>query len=115
ITDGKFPLLKLNPMSMKVLRGEVNVLLKQYVVKKSQDINDDLFELLKAERLVIARENKIPPYFVFSDSTLKNMVNTMPIDEKSFINVSGVGEKKLQKYGSQFLRVINSYNTKKNA
>lgn len=68
----------------------------------------DLFEKLRVLRKQIADKNQVPPYIIFSDATLKEMVAYMPKDEASFLKINGVGQEKLKRYGAEFLRVINS-------
>lgn len=65
-----------------------------------------LFDKLRALRLEIAREEKMPPYIVFSDKTLIDMAAKMPVNKEEMMNVSGVGENKFAKYGERFLSVI---------
>ncbi len=65
-----------------------------------------LFDKLRALRLEIAREEKMPPYIVFSDKTLIDMAARMPVNKEEMMNVSGVGENKFAKYGERFLSVI---------
>ncbi|MCO6548405.1 MAG: HRDC domain-containing protein, partial [Gilliamella sp.] len=64
---------------------------------------------LKRLRKSIADAEDIPPYIVFSDATLLEMVQTKPKIKKQLINVSGVGKIKLQKYGNLFLEEINEF------
>jgi len=68
-----------------------------------------LFKLLKDKRTEIAQENHVPPYIIFSDKTLKDMSLLKPRNNDEFLLVSGVGEKKMDVYGPQFLPVINKY------
>ena len=65
-----------------------------------------LFDKLRALRLEIAREEKMPPYIVFSDKTLIDMAARMPVNKEEMMNVSGVGENKFAKYGERFLSAI---------
>lgn len=65
-----------------------------------------LFECLKKLRLEIAREENMPPYIIFSDKTLIDMAAKTPVSKTEMLDVSGVGEYKLAKYGERFLRVI---------
>lgn len=65
-----------------------------------------LFERLKKLRLEIAREENMPPYIIFSDKTLIDMAAKTPASKTEMLDVSGVGEYKLAKYGERFLRVI---------
>jgi ATP-dependent DNA helicase RecQ len=55
-----------------------------------------------------AREN-VPPYIIFSDSTLHEMARSCPADTESLLSVKGVGAAKLDRYGAQFLKVIGDY------
>ena len=57
----------------------------------------------------ISMEEKIPPYMVFGDSTLKELSNRMPITNEQFLDISGVGNSKLNKYGEKFMEKIKSY------
>lgn len=69
----------------------------------------DLFEALRVLRRTIASEQKIPPYMVFSDKTLVHMSTMRPSNEEEMLEVNGVGEHKLQKYGERFLSEIQKY------
>ena len=66
-------------------------------------------EILRALRAEIAREEKVPPYIVFSDKTLVQMCIDQPKDKAGMLEVSGVGEFKFEKYGERFLEVIRSW------
>ena len=69
----------------------------------------ELFEALRALRRTIASEQKIPPYMVFSDKTLVHMSTMKPSNDEEMLEVNGVGEHKLQKYGERFLNEIQKY------
>lgn len=71
-----------------------------------QDMDRGLFEKLRALRLEIARQEKVPPYIVFSDKTLVQMCILKPQDRTEMLRVSGVGEMKYAKYGERFLEVL---------
>lgn len=73
----------------------------------------ELFEVLRKLRMEIARENSVPPYIVFSDKTLIDMCVKLPATEEEFLEVSGVGENKLKKYGKQFLEAITEFQQEK--
>jgi ATP-dependent DNA helicase RecQ len=68
-----------------------------------------LYNLLKEKRTTLARENRVPPYIIFSDKTLKDMALLKPRNDDEFLLVSGVGEKKREVYGPHFLPVIEGY------
>lgn len=72
-------------------------------------MDHSLFDKLKEKRKELARENKVPPYIVFSDKTLSEMARLKPETGDELLTVSGVGEKKLEMYGSHFLPVIRGY------
>jgi ATP-dependent DNA helicase RecQ len=72
-------------------------------------VDPDLFEVLRKLRREIANELGIPAFVVFSDSTLTDMCAKVPTTREEFLNVSGVGEIKLGRFGERFLGAINEY------
>jgi ATP-dependent DNA helicase RecQ len=72
--------------------------------------NDDaeLFEKLRVLRRELADEAGVPAYIVFGDKVLLEMVARRPSNERELLQVSGVGEAKLERYGAQFLRVLRN-------
>ena len=80
-------------------------------VPKGVDVpfSGELFTELVALRRKIAAESNYRPYFVFHDSTLKEMCRVLPCDLQELRKIPGVGESKIVKYGSAFLEVIQSY------
>ncbi len=68
-----------------------------------------LFEKLRLLRQQIALEANVPAYVVFSDASLRDMEEKMPYDEADFLEISGVGEAKLEKYATAFLKEINRH------
>jgi len=112
--------LKLNDLSRKILKAEMDVLLTQpaelekkletiAVLPQKQKPADGLFEKLRALRKTLADEHNVPAYVVFSDRTLLEMADTRPRDEIEMRGVSGVGEHKMKLYGNLFLEAIRSY------
>ena len=71
------------------------------------DKNDELFLLLKAKRLEIAKEQKVPPYVVFHDKTLIEMINLKPKSLNDMSKIGGVGEAKIKRYGQIFLELLS--------
>ena len=65
-----------------------------------------LFEALRSLRANLAREQNLPPYVVFHDSTLREMVSRKPSTLNEFAQIPGVGEAKLKRYGTAFLEVL---------
>ncbi len=72
------------------------------------DFAQSVFEALRAERMRIAREQSVPPYVVFHDSTLIEMARARPVTLGELGSVPGVGQAKLTRYGELFLAVIAS-------
>jgi ATP-dependent DNA helicase RecQ len=114
--------LKLNGLSLKILKSEMDVFLTQpaelekkfetiAALPKKQAGNDGLFERLRALRRTLADENNVPAYVVFSDRTLLEMADSRPQDAIEMLGVSGVGEHKMKQYGKQFLEEIRHYTT----
>jgi len=103
-----------------VLRGEKSIELhkeiqrdKKTTAKKTNaDLmpeDQPLWHALRVRRKALAEENGVPPYVVFSDATLKEMVAKRPLSEEELLCVNGVGDKKLEKYGTIFLHIIQQY------
>ncbi|WP_334090633.1 HRDC domain-containing protein [Helicobacter typhlonius] len=69
-------------------------------------MEQNVFEKLRALRMEIAREEKVPPYIVFSDKTLTYMSIIRPKTREEMLTVSGVGEYKFKKYGERFLACL---------
>lgn len=82
---------------------------QQSFALRPREADDGLFELLRQLRRQIAQRDRIPPYVVFADSTLKEMSRHCPMNEREMRQIKGVGELKLERYGQDFLRVIRGY------
>ena len=84
---------------------------EQKVPQTRAQTQDDstLFEALRTLRRELADAEGVPAYVVFSDATLRDMATKKPQDEQEFLDVSGVGEFKLKKYGKIFLNKIAQF------
>ena len=80
------------------------------VVDEGNAVYEDvpLFEQLRRLRKQIAQEEHLPPYVIFHDSTLHDMVIQLPQTEKELLTVSGVSQNKLEKYGLRFLHLLQN-------
>jgi len=78
------------------------------VIEEVFDFNSDLFEKLRILRGVIAKENSVPAYIVFGDKTLKEMARDVPQNDEEMLAINGVGVKKLEQYGEQFIALLKS-------
>ena len=78
-------------------------------IKSGKGPDPILFERLKALRKEIALKKNLPPYIIFSDTTLKEMATKFPRSPEEFHSITGVGDHKLRKYGDTFLAEIEHY------
>ena len=79
---------------------------KKKAGKQHFTFSDALFEKCKALRLEIARTNNIPAFVVFSDATLVDMCQKHPLTEEEMLKVSGIGQVKMERYGTEFLQLL---------
>ncbi|MCH5204354.1 MAG: DNA helicase RecQ [Oscillospiraceae bacterium] len=85
---------------------------KKQKKKQPQAENKELFEQLRELRKKTAAVLGVPPYVVFSDASLWDMCSILPKNHDEFLQVSGVGARKAERYGKKFLAVINEYSAK---
>ena len=113
----RFDALRLTEQAYPVLNGERGLILRTLrrpvtVTKEKRRVvpvssNDDsLWQALRKARLTLAREQGVPPYVVFHDATLRELARLKPRRLEDLAQIPGVGEHKLRKYGSVFLRVL---------
>lgn len=112
---GEYAVVKQNKKSLEIIRGNEKVLFREERKIKKLSENNDLFNVLKDVRRNIALEEKVPPYIVFGDNTLREMSVKMPLNNTQLIEINGVGEKKIEKYGEIFLEKIKQYIDEKGA
>lgn len=124
IAEGRLPIVGFGPRAAETVAPEFHYDIKKIKradarARRTPDVStpavgsyvpDDgdeaLFQKLRALRLDIARELGKPPYIVFSDKTLRDMVRVKPITDGQFLAVNGVGESKLKQYGERFMAAI---------
>ncbi|RAZ69241.1 DNA helicase RecQ [Planococcus maitriensis] len=114
VEQGSFPTIFVPDGGRDVLLGKRRVMRKGAVVTKRIATNDPLFEELRTVRKKLADEAGVPPFVIFSDKSLQDMVARKPKDEEAFLEVNGVGANKLEKYGEQFLEAIRMHETVNN-
>jgi len=73
------------------------------------DYDTDLFETLRQLRMVESQRLKVPPYIVFGDKSLRDMATNKPTTDEAFLNINGVGDKKLKKFGELFMNTIREH------
>jgi ATP-dependent DNA helicase RecQ len=109
ISSGQYPIVRLSPKALPVLRNQEKVILSLPKVSKAVLPDNSIFQALRSLRLKIAEQQGIPPYVVFPDSTLQEMAALLPQDQEAMLMINGVGRVKLERYGQQFLDLIHSY------
>ncbi len=109
LSESQFPVVKLTGRALKVMKGEEKVFHKIRKAKKSAAPENSLFTLLKSTRKEISARESVPPYIIFTDAALREMSEKLPQSEEDFLNVKGVGESKLRKYGEEFIKTIKTY------
>ena len=113
--------LRLLPSCRPLLKGEAELQLRldrKVSIKAPKaakarlqiaDVDMDLWQLLRELRMGLAQDQKVPPYVIFSDSSLLEMLHAKPQSLLEMSHVNGVGEKKLDRYGDEFLALIQQH------
>ncbi|EKN66121.1 ATP-dependent DNA helicase RecQ [Neobacillus bataviensis LMG 21833] len=109
IEQGQFPTIYVAPKGKDVLLGHEPVYRKEAAKVKQVSKNGPLFEELRDVRRRIAETEKVPPFVIFSDAAIKDMCAKLPKTNEEFLQVSGVGEHKLKKYGLEFIQAIRTF------
>jgi ATP-dependent DNA helicase RecQ len=114
-----YSVLKLTPQALPLLRGEAQLELavprtrekavKKKAPKSTINLNTDelrLFETLREIRKHLAEESNVPPYVIFGDTSLVEMCRDRPATNEEFLEITGVGQVKLERHGETFLEAI---------
>ncbi len=122
--------LKITDRGMQFLKEKETIKLGKYTkrakiknkAENKQEIQDqvkllkietqkekDLLMLLKSKRLEIAKAQNVPPYVVFHDKTLVEMIKVKPMSIDEISEITGIGEAKIKRYGQAFLDVLLNY------
>lgn len=122
MTADSYPVLKLRQESKRILSGEDRILIKKSridIARKSkktrkttvsaEPVNEGLYEQLVALRKTLAAKKGVPTYVVFHNKALEEMAQDYPRNRSEFLEISGVGEKKYETYGTAFTEVIAAY------
>ncbi|SFR65239.1 DNA helicase RecQ [Anaeromicropila populeti] len=127
-TKDKYQIMKLNRACERILENQQKISMKfpkedlsmdqeqtQNRVRKSRSsdiLNSkglELFDCLREIRLLMAREQAVPPYIICSDKTLIDMCCKVPMDRNEMLEVNGFGDYKFEKYGEAFLEAIRKF------
>ncbi len=121
--DGdEYPVLNVTPNAADFLKNNRTLFIKlpKETVKETKadiklyPVDESLFGELKRLRAKIASTISVPAYIIFADSSLRDMCAKLPKNRDEFLNVSGVGEAKADKYGERFTEAIAAYLEKNN-
>ncbi len=116
----KYPVLKLSPSATDVLFNNKTVTIKRKIEKNINETNTvdsydiGLFSILQNLRRELASRNNVPPFIIFSDSSLKQMATYYPITKENMLKISGVGLNKFENYGNIFIHAISKYISENN-
>ncbi|WP_283112328.1 DNA helicase RecQ [Lactobacillus gallinarum] len=114
IEGTKYPLLHVTNRGWDVLDGKAIVKRRISKIQKKKQIFDEdenvsLFDALREKRKELAKKQRVPAFMIFSDRSLHDMAKIKPQNENDFLEVSGVGQAKLKKYGHTMLNVIRQF------
>ncbi len=116
----RYGALKLEADARALLRGETRLFLREDIAlarppkRKAAttqvplaDVDEEIWERLRTCRKRLADEDGVPPYVVFHDRTLLEMASRRPGTLSAMLTITGVGQAKLERYGAEFLAVLN--------
>ncbi len=114
---GNYSILKLTETARPLLRGELELSLSRPRIKPQRkkkparkivgiEYDEQLFQLLRGRRKQIADRDGVPPYVVFGDASLAEMAAVLPTKEEDLLEINGVGQRKLKRYGAEFIAEI---------
>ncbi|MFZ5843246.1 MAG: DNA helicase RecQ [Pseudomonadota bacterium] len=119
VEHDQYGALKLTEEARPLLKGEIKIQLRKELrgrKKKttreaafSNDVDEALWNALRDKRRELAKEHGVPPYVIFHDATLKAMLEQRPSSMDELAQISGVGARKLEAYGADFLEVLLEY------
>jgi len=110
LTEQARPILRgARPLRLRKIKAPMAAVKKQKSTLSPQPLpaeDEKLWQALRAKRTALARAQNVPPYVVFHDSTLREIARHKPQSEEEMLRIAGVGEKKLEKYGAEFLAAV---------
>lgn len=122
VEEGEFPTLRLTGKARAFFKSGTRLLMRKHEEKPDRKpkkggtsiarkavVNEDLFEILRELRRGLAAGDGVPPYVVFSDKTLFAICEALPENDREFLDIPGVGQVKLEKYGGAFLEAVRNW------
>lgn len=111
-TKGEYPVLQWTSKSKEVTSGAIEVLIRKkhekHIVIETKEHDVALFDQLSQLRRQISKEENVPAFVVFGDRVLIEMAKHCPKTPEALLSISGVGPIKLEKYGKQFLQILQA-------
>ena len=109
IDSGRYPVVQLGRRARPVLRSEEKVIVSLPKIPQAAAPESEIFQALRNLRRQIAQEQGLPPYIIFPDTTLQEMATYLPQNREEMLKITGVGQIKYERYGEQFLEIIQLY------
>ncbi len=123
VSGDEYPTAHLTEASMPLLRGEARAEMvvprveprrkkpRRATAESDGPVDAAMFEQLRTLRRQLAEQQQVPPYVIFSDASLRHMVQTCPQTDEQFLTITGVGQHKLKQYGPTFMAAIRQLRT----
>lgn len=108
LSTGQYPVVSLQPKAIAVLKAEQQVSMRIRPQQMAAKVDEPMFQSLRTLRRQIADRDNVPPYVIFSDSTLRALTERMPMTQNEMLTVKGIGEMKFARYGREFLTLLRS-------
>ncbi len=132
LTEGQYPVVKLQPLAAEVLKGQHKVMQRAPLPvatpagrasssrsragsEELSAVNETIFEQLRLIRRELASREGVPSYIIFNDATLREMSVIEPQSEGDMLTIKGVGEVKYRKYGEPFLAFFQKKSMEENS
>ena len=108
---GEYRTLNITNIGIDILKNNKKVQIdkshlkieKSYQEYKQDIVKDEKFEIFRTLRTQLAQSEKVAPYMIFSDKTILQISKKLPSNSEEFLDISGVGQLKLEKYGTIFI------------
>lgn len=125
VNDAQYGAIQLTEKARSLLRGEIKLFLREDMLSSkptspkaasakrvAADVEEgdrELWEALRARRKSLADEQGVPPFHIFHDATLMEMMEFRPSDEVEMLSINGVGQVKFERFGGEFLQVLAEF------
>ena len=125
VNDAQYGAIQLTEKARSLLRGEIKLFLREDMLSSKSsspkaasamrvaaDVEEgdrELWEALRARRKSLADEQGVPPFHIFHDATLMEMMEFRPSDEVEMLSINGVGQVKFERFGGEFLQVLAEF------